>query len=175
MFQPQTLKKVFLSLGSNLGNKEKYLKRALFYLEKIPFKIKKVSSIYRSAPWGFSSSKEFLNLCVLGETSLSPLSLLFEIKKIEALLGRKIYIQRKEYKDRKIDIDIILYENLIFQTDILSIPHPLFHLRAFVMKPALEIAPSWIHPKFNLTLNELYEKFKHVLNLQEIHKYTTLK
>lgn len=98
-------------------------------------------------------------MILIGETPLSPWSLIFEIKKIESKMGRKI--KKKEvYEDRIIDIDIIFYENLVINSKTLSIPHPLMHKRKFVILPSLEIIPYWRHPVFKKTLKELYQDFE---------------
>ncbi|PMP68285.1 MAG: 2-amino-4-hydroxy-6-hydroxymethyldihydropteridine diphosphokinase [Thermodesulfobacterium geofontis] len=162
MFYPANLNKIVLSLGSNLGNREKNLKKALQALKKLPLRIIKVSKIYESKPWGFKSPHLFLNLVLLGETSLSPWAFIFEIKKIEAKMGRKLK-KKKFYEDRLIDIDIIFYENLVIKSKSLTIPHPHMHERDFVIIPSLEIIPFWIHPIFKKSVAELYKD----LNLSE--------
>nr|WP_038056529.1 2-amino-4-hydroxy-6-hydroxymethyldihydropteridine diphosphokinase [Thermodesulfobacterium hydrogeniphilum] len=147
-----------LSLGSNLGNKEENLKQALKFLEKLPINFQKISNIYINPAWGFESPHLFFNLIAVGKTSFSPWALIFEIKKIETLMGRKK--RKKNYEDRIIDIDIIFYENYIIEGQILKIPHPLAHQRDFVLFPALEIIPDWIHPVFKKSIKEIYESLK---------------
>jgi len=119
--------------------------------------------LYLTSPWGFDSSNLFFNLLLVGKTYLSPWALLFEIKKIEFLIGRKPK-KTKEYEDRIIDIDIIFYENEIIEGSALTIPHPRAHQRGFVIIPALELIPEWIHPVLKKSVREIYkeneEKFK---------------
>ena len=119
--------------------------------------------MYLTSPWGFDSSNLFFNLLLVGKTYLSPWALLFEIKKIEFLIGRKPK-KTKEYEDRIIDIDIIFYENEIIEGSALTIPHPRAHQRGFVIIPALELIPEWIHPVLKKSVREIYkeneEKFK---------------
>ena len=146
-------------MGSNLGNREKNLKWALNYLKALPLKIIKCSRIYETKPWGFKSPNLFLNMVLLGETSLSPWALIFEIKKIEAKMGRNPK-KRKIYEDRIIDIDIIFYEDLIINSKSLTIPHPYMDKREFVILPCLELIPYWDHPFFKKILNELYKALK---------------
>ncbi len=123
----------------------------------LPFKILKISSFYETKPWGFLSENLFLNLLVVGKTSLSPWALIFELKKIEAQMGRKPK-KRKYYEDRIIDIDIIFYENIILNSKNLIIPHPYMHKRDFIILPALEIIPEWIHPVFKKSIVEIYKE-----------------
>ena len=135
------------------------MKKACQALKKLPLRIIKSSKIYETKPWGFKSSNLFLNMVLLGETSLSPWALILEIKKIEAKMGRKLR-KEKLYEDRIIDIDIIFYENLIISSESLIIPHPHMHEREFVMLPSLEIAPSFLHPIFKKSIAELYKEYK---------------
>lgn len=135
------------------------MKKALQALKKLPLKIIKISKIYETKPWGFKSSNLFLNLILFGETPLSPWALIFEIKKIEAKMGRKIK-KEKLYEDRIIDIDIIFYEDLIINSESLTIPHPHMHERDFVIIPSFEVVPFWIHPIFKKSIAELYKELK---------------
>ncbi len=159
------LKKVLISLGSNLGDRAGNIKRAIKLLSSLPFKIESVSSLYENPPVGFESKNMFLNAVLVGRTFLSPFALLAEVKKIEALLGRKVVQENFFYEDREIDIDIIFYEDQIIKTPALMIPHPLAHLRAFVLKPACEVVPFWIHPVLKEPLEYLYQHLKKFNNL----------
>ena len=134
----------------------------------------KISQIYFTSPWGFESKNEFLNMVLLARTFLSPWELLLTLKKIETKLGRKSVVlksdfRKKRYEDRVIDIDIIFYENEIIKTKILRIPHPLTLERAFVLIPALEVAPNWIHPEVKKTLKEIFTEKQKELLLQKIN------
>lgn len=143
---------VYLLLGSNLGDRANNIENALEELNKIGIIILKKSSLYETKPWGYTEQPDFLNLAIECSTNLTPFDLLREIKKLEIKLGRENTIK---YGPRIIDIDIILYDNLILKSDTLTIPHPLMHKREFVLKPLCEIAPYLIHPEFKVSLKEL--------------------
>jgi 2-amino-4-hydroxy-6-hydroxymethyldihydropteridine diphosphokinase len=125
--------RVVLAFGSNLGDKEANICKAIEELSRSCGKVVQVSPYYRSAPVGFESENEFLNGCLLLLTDLTPKQLLQEIKAIEEMLGR--VKNSASYEDRCIDLDIIFYENLCIQTPDLQIPHPEFHKRDFVLTP----------------------------------------
>ena len=128
----------FLALGSNLGDKDRNLQLAL---EKIAEKIGAISalsSIHASEAWGYKSENRFLNQVVKVETELSPLELLKTIQAIETQMGRRRKNSAR-YQDRIIDIDIILYDDLVYQSEELTIPHPLYRQRPFVQEPLEEI------------------------------------
>lgn len=131
---------IYLSLGTNLGDKEDNLERALFLLsEKVT--IIKRSSYYETEPVGFQDQPWFLNIVVEGETNLSPQELLIFIKDIERNMKRvKTFVNGP----RIIDVDILLYDNIRMETDSLTIPHPRMFSRAFVIVPLSEIAPDLI-------------------------------
>lgn len=136
---------VYLGLGTNLGDKERNLENALTILSLEVGKILRQSSYYVSKPWGFDSANEFLNVVVLVETNLPPFDLLGKTQEIERKLGRTIKTS-EDYADRLIDIDILLYDNLIIDQPTLKIPHPLMTERDFVLIPLSEISPNLVHP-----------------------------
>lgn len=140
----ESIHKIYLGLGSNLGNKEENLKKALELLSEKIGDITAVSSFYTSAPQGFISENSFLNAAVSIHTKLSPFALLDETRKIEKQMGRK-QKTRKAYTDRIIDIDILFYDDLIIDTPELTIPHPHIAEREFVLVPLAEIAPEMGH------------------------------
>ena len=146
--------KCFLSLGTNLGNKQENLQIAIQYINKKVGKVIAQSSVIETEPWGFTSKNTFLNMVIEVETSLSPLDILKKTQKIERLMGR-IEKTHTAYQDRIIDIDIILYDDVILDTPELKLPHPLFHQRDFVLKPLCEIAPEYIHPVLRKQIKEL--------------------
>ena len=134
----------YLSLGSNLGNKLHNLQQALELIVDEIGQISKVSSVYKTAAWGFESSR-FYNICIKVNTNLNPENLLKNIHKIELLLGRtKVTDQR--YEARINDIDVILYDDDIIFSEELTVPHRDMLKRKFVMVPLAEIAPFVIHP-----------------------------
>jgi len=136
------LAKIYLGLGSNIGDRLDNLAKARTLLEKI-IHIVKLSSVYQTAPWGYAQQEDFYNQVVSAQTSLNPNKLLRNLKKIEKKLGRE-----KNFRNgpRVIDIDILLYDDLIIKRRRLQIPHTLMHERAFVLVPLAEIAPDLIHP-----------------------------
>jgi len=137
---------VYFGLGTNLGDKENNLQSAIDKIKKRIGKVLFQSAFHVSAPWGFKSENSFLNAVIAVETEHSPLSIIEETQSIEKEIGRKKKSSGGVYSDRLIDIDILLYDNLILHTDNLDIPHPLMTERAFVMKPLCEIAPELIIP-----------------------------
>ncbi|MDP4269860.1 MAG: 2-amino-4-hydroxy-6-hydroxymethyldihydropteridine diphosphokinase [Bacteroidota bacterium] len=150
---------VYLSLGTNLGNREANLNEAVAMIEKRIGSLSSVSAFYQTAPWGFESENDFLNLVLACETKLSPESLLQETQFIEIELGRTKK-SNGSYSDRMIDIDILYYEQLIVETPRLIIPHPLLHLREFVLAPLNEIAPLFLHPIFQKTTEQMLSELK---------------
>ena len=148
---------VYLGLGTNLGDKEANLRTAIYKLQERIGKQVSLSSFYETAPWGFESDHSFLNAAIGLETILSPIEILHITQEIEKELGRTKKSVNGSYSDRLIDIDILLYDNLVLQTPELTIPHPLMTERDFVMKPLIEIAGNVIHPTRQKTLSELYQ------------------
>jgi len=148
------MKKVYLALGTNLGEKAFNLLQAVIYITEEIGKLTASSSVYKSEPWGFESINEFLNMVVCVETNLSTEEILSITQSIEKKIGRKEKTNRT-YQDRIIDIDIIVYDDLILNSDKLTIPHPLFHERQFVLKPMSEIAPEFVHPVLHKKVSEL--------------------
>ena len=138
------MKKVFLGIGTNLGARETNLTNAVGKIADTIGPVTKSSSVYETEPWGFISGNKFLNMVVEVETKLTPSGVLGAILMIETLLGRTR--GRKQYSSRIIDIDILLYEDLVIDEISLKIPHPLMHERKFVLVPLCEIAPDIIHP-----------------------------
>jgi 2-amino-4-hydroxy-6-hydroxymethyldihydropteridine diphosphokinase len=136
--------KVYLGLGSNLGNREENLAFAVRLIGERVGKVLRVSSFIETEPWGFESKNSFLNAVVCCETELTPRQVLQTTQQIERELGkRKIHATKRigaiNYQDRPIDIDILLYGDLIVDEPDLKIPHPLMQQRDFVMIPLNEI------------------------------------
>jgi len=135
---------VYLGLGSNLGDREENIRRAIALIDSRVGKVVRQSSLIETEPWGFESTNRFLNGVILCETTLTPREVLKATQKIERELGRKKKTQNstlntQHYKDRPIDIDILLYGDLTIDEPDLKIPHPLMHERDFVMIPLKEI------------------------------------
>ncbi len=151
---------VYLSLGSNLGDRVGYLQQATSLLnasEKI--NVVATSSFYESEPWQMNSENWFVNAVIQIATTLTPEELLNACQRIEKQLGRK-RLSSEVYTDRTIDIDILFYDDLIIKTDRLVIPHRNFSKRAFVLVPMLEIAQDFVHPLYKKTVMELYEELE---------------
>ena len=148
----------YLSLGTNLGNKEENLHVAMQLIEEQIGNIVSQSALYVSEPWGFTSENTFLNNAVAVETLLTPEELLHTTQHIEHTLGRTHKTINGQYSDRLIDIDILFYDASIIDTPTLTIPHPLMHQRLFVLSPLNEIAPTFVHPILQKTIRTLYEE-----------------
>ncbi len=131
-----------MSLGSNLGDREDMLRRAITLIEERVGAVQRVSSFIETEPWGFESEHPFLNAAVMVLTTLSPIECLDRTQQIERELGRKKKSKNGIYHDRPIDIDLLLYGDLKLSTPRLTIPHPHMYERDFVMIPLREILPS---------------------------------
>jgi len=146
------MKTVYLSLGSNLGNRERLLQSAIDHLHAPDLRIRRLSSVYETEPVDMGGQRWFLNLVAEAETDLFPMQLLARIQKIEFQLGRR----RTPVKGaRPIDIDILFYGSTLMDRDRLTIPHPRAHERRFVLLPMVELAPDLRHPALRLTMREL--------------------
>lgn len=132
---------VFLSLGSNLGNKEQNIVNAITTIGSDVGIVRKVSQFIETSPQGFVSENSFLNAAILIITCLKPLELLEKLQQIEIQLGRSSK-SIDGYADRVIDIDILLYDNAVVDLPQLKIPHPSMMERDFVLIPLREIAPN---------------------------------
>ena len=138
------LHEVYLGLGSNLGDREAVLLQAIKLIDERVGQVLRHSSFIETEPWGFESTNRFLNAAVCCETTLTPREVLQVTQQIERDLGkRKRHATKRQkeinYQDRPIDIDILLYDDLIVDEPDLKIPHPLMHQREFVMRPLNEI------------------------------------
>jgi 2-amino-4-hydroxy-6-hydroxymethyldihydropteridine diphosphokinase len=149
---------VYIGIGSNLGNRQKNCLRAIELLGKRGVIIKESSSMYETEPWGIKDQPKFINMAVEIETGLTPNELLNILKDIESEIGRK---KSFTWGPRIIDLDILLFDNIILNEDNLKIPHPLLHERDFVLSPLCEIAPDIKHPLLKLSMDEL---------MQQLHK-----
>lgn len=130
---------VYLSLGSNLGDREATMRRAIGLLNERAGSVDSQSSFIETEPWGFESTNKFLNMCVRLLTTLSPEQLLLATKQIERELGRTQKSVNGQYHDRPIDIDILMYDDVHIDSNDLTLPHPHMQEREFVMKPLREI------------------------------------
>ena len=146
--------KVYLGLGSNLGDREANLRRALRDLTP-SITLVKSSSVYETEPWGYEDQPQFLNCACSVLTQLSPQELIDAIKKVESAMGRQPTFP---YGPRVIDVDILFYGDLLIDQESLVVPHPRLLERAFVLIPLVEIAPELVHPQLGLTVSELLER-----------------
>lgn len=135
---------VYLSLGSNVGDRAKNLKDAIAALADAEVEVREVSSIYETEPVDLREQPWFLNCVVEAQTKLAPLDLLHALRAIEARMGSKKLVAKGP---RLIDLDILLYGDKTIDTPELQVPHPSMHLRRFVLMPLAEIAPRARHPR----------------------------
>ena len=146
--------KVFLGLGSNIGDRKKYLEEAVEEIQNLhDTRLIQCSSIFETEPWGFSEQDEYLNAVIEIETDIHFSDLIKEVKGIEVKLGRD---KTDKWKSRKIDIDILFYGDLVYEEDHLQIPHKQISERNFVLAPMNEIAPDHLHPVSNKKISELF-------------------
>ena len=148
---------VYLALGTNLGDRLANLRAALDALSRSTphaqsIIIHRQSSIYETPPWGYTDQPAFLNMTVKAETKLPPLELLSYLKNLEIQIGRE---KSFHWGPRLIDLDILFYDDLILESESLTIPHPRLYERAFVLVPLADIAADFTHPVFQKTIAEL--------------------
>lgn len=151
--------KVFLLLGSNIGDKKQQLENAINLIRKECGSVKQKSSIYETEPWKAEGQDVYYNMAVEIETSLTPELLLKKIKQIEKELGRQ---KREKWAPREIDIDILFFGRKVIKQRELQIPHPHMHERNFAILPMMEIASEFKHPVLHDTMEELYLKSKDI-------------
>ncbi len=145
---------IYLSLGSNLGDRRDYLRQAIEALPGGGVEVKRVSSIYETEPVGVGGQPWFLNAVIEGETELFPIQLLDRLQSIEIALGRRRAYGRGP-EPRTIDIDILLYGNFQIHSGRLVVPHPRLYARRFVLEPLVELAPELRDPVSHQTIREL--------------------
>ena len=144
---------VFVSLGSNIGDRQRFLALAAAELKKVrDTRVVYCSSVYETDPFGGIDQPRFLNAVAELETSLSPPELLDELKSIEVRVGRS---EHERWGPREIDLDVLLYDGLVFHDDRLTVPHAELEKRKFVLIPFREIAPDIVHPVSGMTIEEL--------------------
>lgn len=145
--------RVFIGLGSNLGDRGRFLQRALMELRLLTdVNVIWTSGVYETDPWGNAAQPKFLNACVEVETALLPPELLDRLRGIEGRIGRS---PAERWGPREIDLDILLYDGLVHADGTLTVPHPELERRRFVLIPLREIAPDLVHPVSGLTVREL--------------------
>ncbi|MBU6158208.1 MAG: 2-amino-4-hydroxy-6-hydroxymethyldihydropteridine diphosphokinase [Bacteroidetes bacterium] len=157
--------KAYIQTGSNLGNRFQQLETVLHSLVTIPATILKASSIYETAPWGLTEQPPFLNQVLQIETLLEPSALMDALLSIEQQMGR---IRGEKMGPRIIDLDILLYDDLVIQTASLQIPHPLMSTRRFVLEPLCEINPDLLHPVHKQTIATLLNNCSDTLPVRKM-------
>lgn len=145
--------KVYIGIGSNLGEREDNCLRAIGLLGENGINVSKKSSLYETEPWGMKEQPRFINMAVEAETELAAGELQKSLKSIESHMGRDK--SAPTWGPRIIDLDILLYDSLVIDGPDLKIPHPLMHEREFVLRPLSEIAPDAVHPVLGKTIKEL--------------------
>lgn len=156
---------VYLLLGGNQGNVVTTFERAQKLLEKNLGTVKKQSSLYKTAAWGIEDQPDFYNQVLVLSSLLSPLDILQKILLIEQMLGR---VRKEKWGQRKIDIDILFYDDLILKEENLSIPHPQIQNRMFTLEPLFEIEPSKVHPVLKADIRALRASCKDGLMVERI-------
>lgn len=142
---------VYLSLGTNLGDRAANLKQAVSSLPP-QMTVKARSNVYETPPWGYTEQGPFLNQAIMATTYLEPELLLKHLKRLEVALGRETTFR---YGPRLIDIDILFYDDLVLNTPLLTLPHPHLHERGFVLVPLMDIAPEFVHPLTGINVREM--------------------
>lgn len=155
---------VYLALGSNLGDRASNLNRALSRISTIG-RLQEVAPVYQSSAYGMENQPDFLNSAAKLSCKLKPEKLLERLKEIEVSLGRR---KRVRWGPREIDLDIILFGNQVIQKDGLTIPHPDFHNRRFVLQPLADICPELMSPTHGLSVSELLNRCKDRTKIEKI-------
>ena len=146
---------VFLGIGGNTGNKQDNFDKVYTFIKNELGEVLRSSSVYETSPWGFQSEDNFWNQILVVETEYSPEELLQKVAKIENWFGRER--GTTGYTSRKMDIDILYFDELVIETENLTIPHPQIANRLFVLVPLAEIAPEFVHPLLKITTLEMVE------------------
>ena len=149
------MRKIYLSIGSNKGNRYSFIKEALRLIQKDIGEVILISKIYETKSLGFQSD-DFLNLCILIKSELIPAELIIKLKNLEEKIGRER--NNEKIEAREIDIDILFYSDEIVNQKDLIIPHQRLHLRNFVLYPLNDIAADFIHPILLKSVNELLKE-----------------
>lgn len=155
--------KVYLLLGGNLGDRLAYLQQASASINTHVGQVVRQSKVYQTAAWGKTDQPNFLNQVLEVQTELRPELVLQRVNSIEQELGRK---RLEHWGARVIDIDILFYDDLVMQTQRLSIPHPQLHLRRFTLLPLFELAPDLEHPLLQQSIKLLLEQCPDALDVQ---------
>jgi dihydroneopterin aldolase/2-amino-4-hydroxy-6-hydroxymethyldihydropteridine diphosphokinase len=150
-------KDIYIALGSNLGDRAGNLLRALQLLPAWGVHIKKVSDFLETKAYGVTDQPDFLNAVARVETRLEPEQLLQVLLQVEKALGR---VRKRHWGERNIDLDLLLYGNLVYQSKTLTLPHPDMLNREFVLAPLAQIAPDLVHPVAGKTIQDLCKELE---------------
>ncbi|GIJ94572.1 2-amino-4-hydroxy-6-hydroxymethyldihydropteridine diphosphokinase [Capnocytophaga stomatis] len=165
--------KIYISLGSNIGDRKSYLQSAVNAINQRIGKVIKISPIYETPAWGFTSSN-FYNACLLAETALSPKETLEKLLTIEKELGRARNANTEGYQPRSIDLDILFFDDKIIKTESLQIPHPQIENRKFVLFPLADIALEKKHPFLQQSVKELIKNTNDTSEITKISDKITI-
>ena len=158
------LNQVYLSLGSNVGNRSEQLSKAIDFLKE-KGEVKRISSVYETEAWGNINQPSFLNLVLQMMTNFKSIYFMKELLLIEEKMGR---IRQNKWESRIIDIDILYFNNEIIDENELKIPHPYIHERKFVLEPLAEIAPDFVHPLLKLSSIEMLKACSDSLKVKRL-------
>ena len=154
----------YLLIGGNLGDRAAYLEMALTKIADTCGNITNTSSIYETAAWGNTDQPSFYNQAVVVSSTLSPEALMDQLLAIEHEMGR---VRDQKYGPRTIDLDILMIDGLVFNTDKLTIPHPQMHNRRFALLPMAEVAPTLTHPILDQSIEDLLQNCPDTLDVQK--------
>jgi len=158
---------VFLALGSNIGNRQEYLEKAINLIKNnSDIGFVSASPVYLTKAYGITEQSDFYNCVCDIKTSLSPLELLNFCKECETNIGRT---KTEKWGPRKIDVDILFYNDLVLNTEILTIPHKEFVKRDFFVLPMSDIAPNFVYPGLNLTVTEILNEIKEKYIIEKLN------
>jgi 2-amino-4-hydroxy-6-hydroxymethyldihydropteridine diphosphokinase len=153
----KTVHHVFLLLGSNEGDRLMNIHQAIMDIHLLAEEVKGISSIYETSPWGVDKQQNYLNVAIHITTHLYPYGLMWKLEQVERQMGR---YAKGDLAPRRMDIDILLFDDLQLISDKLIIPHPRMHLRKFVLQPLSELAPEIMIPGIKLKVREMLEQCK---------------
>lgn len=152
--------KIFIGIGSNLGDRREYYQKALRHITELPkTRLVKTSSLYETEPHG-DARNWYVNGVIEIETEFSPTQLLHRLQNIELAMGRKRTPDTKKWASRTIDLDLLLFDNQTIDSRTLKVPHPELQNRRFVLLPLSELAPQFIHPRLGISIIELLATVK---------------
>jgi 2-amino-4-hydroxy-6-hydroxymethyldihydropteridine diphosphokinase len=160
------LAEVYLSLGSNIGDRLENINLAVGLISEEIGAIEQRSFVYETEAWGVDSSGLYLNQAIQINTVMKPINILEKIWDIESRLGR-VRVIDNQYADRTIDIDILFYDNHVIHGDFVTIPHPMLQHRNFVLVPLCDIASDFVHPELNKKVSDLLLICKDNLKVQK--------